>query len=265
MKTIKQIFFIAFFCAFTNNVFALNFEPLKANVFEPRIGAFYEYAGEKLRLDIGTSLDLKTFDICDKSKLSIGADFFTFTRLRTAGNFKFPVETSDYYFGLNTSYVDSSFKYPLGLRLRFAHISSHMVDGLSEKGKFNGVEPFVYSREFFDLIGAVYINDLRLYAGAMMLYSTKPKNFLFLHPEIGFDYNYKITKNIKFIAAYDFKFVGIDRAMNPVHSLQSGIEFLTEANVGVFLGVFGYKGKSMHGMFYNQKDDYLGTGFQLMF
>ena len=57
----------------------------------------------KLRLDISTSRDIvKWYD--DDETISIGADLFTFTRLRSTDNFKFPVETIDYLFGLNAGY-----------------------------------------------------------------------------------------------------------------------------------------------------------------
>lgn len=265
MKLLSKIAICAsFVLALHSNLTALNFKPLVANPIEPRVGGIYEFADEKLRLDIGTSLDLAKFKMGDKTVLSVGTDFFTYTRLRTAGNFKFPVETSDYYFGLNSCYVDSSFKYPLSFRMRVAHISSHLVDGYADSVTFKK-EPFVYSREFIDLVAAINIDDFRFYAGVNMLYSTKPKDFLFLHPQIGFDYNYKLSNSVDLIAGYDFKYAGIHSAMHPVHSMQAGFKFNTSDDVAVFLGVYGYKGKSLHGLFYNENDDYLGTGFQIMF
>ena len=34
---------------------------------------------------------------------------------------------------------------------------------------------------------------------------------------------------------------------------------------GIFLGIYAYSGKSMHGMFYNKRDEYFGFGFQIIF
>jgi hypothetical protein len=249
---------------FTSNSEALTFKPLTAAVFEPRIGSFYQFDSEKLRLDIGTSVDLKTFESANKDKISIGADFMTYTRLRTAGNFKFPVETSDYYFGLNTCITDSMFNLPFSYRIRFAHISSHLVDGYSDTSVFKK-EPFVYSREFIDLLAAVQLNDFRVYAGVNILYSVKPKNFLLLNPQIGADYEHKLLNWLSACAGYDFRYVGISHNLYPVHNAQAGLKFITDDKVGLFLGAYYCSGKSMHGLFFNDVDNYFGIGFQIMF
>nr|HPI19931.1 hypothetical protein [Candidatus Kapabacteria bacterium] len=57
-KTILAIFLLP---AFLFSQESLLFKPLTANVFEPRIGSFYQFSDEKLRLDIGTSIDLFDF------------------------------------------------------------------------------------------------------------------------------------------------------------------------------------------------------------
>ena len=78
----------------------LLFRPLTANHLESRIGTFYQHTEERLRLDIGHSLDL--FEITNTGFLMrIGGDFFILSRLRSDGRMKFPVETADYYFGFN--------------------------------------------------------------------------------------------------------------------------------------------------------------------
>ena len=48
-----------------------------------------------------------------------------------------------------------------------------------------------------------------------------------------------------------------------VNTMQAGVLFRGSNNRGVFLGFYGYNGPSMHGMFYNQKDSYIGIGTQL--
>ena len=81
----------------------LNIQPFTANILEPKAGFLFSMDNNKLRLDISTSRDIvKWYD--DDETISIGADLFTFTRLRSTDNFKFPVETIDYLFGLNAGY-----------------------------------------------------------------------------------------------------------------------------------------------------------------
>jgi len=53
------------------------FPSLTANILEPRIGCVFELSEKKLRLDIGTTVDLIGFDTGENSKTRIGTDFFT--------------------------------------------------------------------------------------------------------------------------------------------------------------------------------------------
>jgi len=242
----------------------LLFKPTVAGIFEPRVGASYLVQTEKLRLDIGHSADLTDFIIDDGAEIRIGADFFTYTRLRSENNFKFPVETSDYFFGVNSSCKLGTDFGDLSLRLRASHISSHLVDGFAKDSVFRQL-PFVYSREFVDLLVAFEINQFRLYAGSNYIFSTKPKNFEPFNPQIGFDIITEVFSPVYFLAGYDFRLVGIDKVYTGVNSAQAGFLFNTGQNAGVFIGAFYYSGKSMHGMFYNEYDSYAGLGFQVYF
>jgi hypothetical protein len=242
----------------------LNFSPLTAYVFEPRTGAMYQFQPDKVRLDIGTSIDLATFPVNDKEIISIGGDFFTYTELRTAGNFKFPVETSDYYFGLNGAITYKSENREYSARLRLAHISSHLVDGLANGLVFTQM-PFVFSREFVDAVGAFKIDYYRFYLGSMILFSTKPKNFLLINPQAGMDFDLPIMKGISLKAGYDFRLIGISGAYNGVNSAEAGFVFHTAQNAGFSVNLLMYQGKSMHGLFYNVYDSYIGAGFRIFY
>jgi hypothetical protein len=246
----------------------LLFKPLTANVFEPRVGSFYEFGAKKLRLDIGTSQDLwvnkfKTF--------SVGADFFTFTRLRTAGDFKFPVETSDYFFGVNMAYIprfmpsDESGKwFPKSIRIRIAHISSHLVDGMSDNSVFEQ-HPFVYSREFFDFIAAYNIYFFRPYLGFTYIFHKIPDSINNSYPETGVDFDYNLTDFLSLTGGYDFKLFWFNNKENGVNQAQLGIKLNLDSPISLFVGGWFYNGLSMHGEFYNQRDNYFGLGFQLMY
>ncbi|MFH1050206.1 MAG: DUF1207 domain-containing protein [bacterium] len=247
----------------------LLFTPLSANVFEPRVGAMYQFDDEKLRLDIGTSVDLLEIYKNDNSEIRFGTDFFTFTRLRSEGRLKFPVETSDYFFGVNFS---NKFKYnglDMSSRLRVAHISSHLVDGLSDEGKFDKM-PFVYSREFIDFVLAADIKGFRPYAGVNFVFSTQPKDVNTLIPQFGLEFPVKTLKTatkdfLELKLSYDFKLGGNEHKYLPIHSVQVSCLFLTWEKMGVSLNVNGYTGPSMHGMFYRDIDRYISTGFQIIF
>ena len=81
----------------------LNIQPFTANFIEPRAGTMFGLDENKIRLDIGLSKDILQL-FSGKETISFGADLFTYTRLRSENDFKFPVETIDYLFGINAGY-----------------------------------------------------------------------------------------------------------------------------------------------------------------
>ncbi len=243
----------------------LLFKPFTAAIFEPRIGSIINMSEDNLRLDIGTSLDLYRASDNSGISFSFGGDFFTYTRLRSEKNFKFPVETSDYYFGINSS-TDFRIKdLNFASRIRIAHISSHLVDGYSENGVFYK-QPFVYSREFVDWALAYKnsnnIIDYRLYGGFYWIFSTTPGDLNDFLPYLGIDFEKKIFKILSISGGIDIK-KGEKEFTN--FSGQLGLNLKLFKDFGVFFGYYKYFGSSMHGMFYDTKDNYDGIGFQLIY
>ena len=248
---------------FSNNI--LTFKPLTANVFEPRIGSFYNLNDNNFRLDIGASFDFVKINENSPNEMSIGADFFTYTRLRSENNFKFPVETSDYFFGLNYSANLNLFDEQFQTRVRLAHISSHLVDGYSENGIFFKM-PFVYSREFFDITLAKYFdysesNYIRPYIGTKVVFSTQPDDVSIFQGQVGFDLLHKINNFAEISAGLNL--ANGEDMLNTSSQIGFNIKFIK--NVGLFLGYYYYNGNSMHGMFYKEKDNYSAIGFQIIY
>lgn len=259
----------------------LLFQPLTANPFEARVGWFYQNNTEKMRLDIGNTFDIYRNTLLNGDRFSLGGDFMTYTRLRDQGRFKFPVETTDFFFGVNGAYKfkDS----PVSLRMRLAHISSHLSDGYSNDSVLFK-KAYVYSREFVDIVAAYKIKDLRLYAGGNFVFSTLPKTVPRIIPQVGFDFNYEITKGtsrlrfnnnsslvdyisdkLDFVAGYDFKLMGTDKVRQGASAIQIGLLYTSNNTNGIFLGYFGYFGPSIHGLFYRDYESYNGLGFQVYF
>lgn len=255
------------------------YDPYVANPFEGRVGIVGQPDQERLRLDIGMTYDLFELWSDDESKLNFGTDWMVWTRLQSEGRFKFPVETSDYWFGVNMSYVEQRERSKndiidlaeWGLRLRLAHISSHLVDGYSDRDQTPWQflkNPFVYSREFVELTAYVSpIQDLRIYGGASILFSTIPDGFDILTPQLGFDYDTEIMENsaFRFLSGYDFKLVPDLSSYNATHAAQIGTGYFAEQGRGVALFLYYYSGNSMHGMFFMDRDEYIGLGMQVYF
>ena len=252
----------------------LLFKPLTANHLESRIGFYYQPTNEKVRLDIGHSLDM--LDILNyklphkDSKLNIrlGGDFFILSRLRSEGNMKFPVETSDFYFGLNCSGKFSGdcdcLINKLSYRIRVGHISAHLVDGYTKDYVFLQ-EPFVYSREFVDLVIAINTKYFRPYIGTTAVFHTIPSDANTIIPQIGIDFDYPIfLYKVNIIGGYDFKINGnTEQANVGCNSIQLGLLFNLSKNIGISANYYYYNGNSIHGMFYDTKEKYNGFGIQI--
>ena len=244
----------------------LNIRPFTANILEPRAGVSYLINQDKLRLDIGTSSDI--YKIVSKNHiLSFGADIFTYTRLRSENNFRFPVETIDYFFGLNSGYkvLDGNKQY--GFRFRFSHISAHLVDGRFDKtsGEWrDSLQPFVYSREFFELLPFYQINSLRFYAGMTYLFHVIPSTIGREIYQAGFDYfaDSFISKNISPFIADDFKLSKLD-TYSGNNIFMAGIKFGKYNGKGFSL-IYSYiSGKSIQGELFNLNESYSSIGFNV--
>jgi len=231
-----------------------------ASQIEARVGVVMIPDAQRLKLELGNSFDLGQISDDEDFKMNWGGDFFTFTRLRSEGNFKFPVETTDYYFGFNTTAQFNLWNYEWDARLRLGHISAHIIDGYTNyQEKFS--EPFVYSREFIDFLLLINISeDLRIYGGMNFIISTIPDEINLFEPQFGFDYKKNIiSEEIDFVVGYDFRMVG-SRSFQSIkienyynNTIKVGLEFKTWNDLGIRVLYYGYDGMSEYGMFIGKK------------
>jgi hypothetical protein len=226
-----------------------------ANPLEGRIQIFATTA-DALRFDIGASPSMYAPD----STLRIRADFFTLSRMRSAEAMKFPVETIDYWFGLSGAWKPVNF--PLSMRLRLAHISAHYVDGTAWPFRGDTVVP-IYSREFAELLLSGTVAGIRLYGGGSVIWSGHNPEFSRFIPQVGIELREPLSATSEIQLAYDGKLVGYRGSYLPQHCLQAGIVYRhkTEVEGGVFL--YRYDGRSIHGMFADQRDSYWAIGIRL--
>jgi len=244
----------------------LNVQPFTANILEPKAGFEYLFDISKVQINIGATRDIY-HHYNKRTTISFGADFFTFTRARAQSNFKFPVETIDYMFGINAGYKIKYCGKEIGLRFRFSHISAHLVDGLYDEESaswMNGREPFVFSKEFIELFPYYRKNGFRAYLGLTYIIHVIPgeiKNGIF---QVGFDYYIKPLQNSSFIPfiAYDFKLTGIDKYSGN-NIAKAGIKFGEPLSRGFSILISYLSGKSIHGEFYNISENYWTIGLNL--
>ena len=244
----------------------LNIRPFAANFLEPRAGFNYLLGERNIRLDIGTSSDIYKIQNGNKT-LSFGADVFTYTRLRNESGFKFPVEAIDYLFGINSGYKITDRNNEYGFRFRFAHISAHLVDGSFDHSSNqwrNGRNPFVYSKEFFELFPFYGINSLRVYTGFTYIFHVVPTDIGKEVYQAGFD-NYFTCFHIKTFTpfvGYDFKFEKIGKYAGS-NIVTAGIKFGKWDEKGFSISISYFAGKSVHGEFYDINENYATLGFNM--
>jgi hypothetical protein len=243
----------------------LQFIPLTANTFEPRMGLIWHADNNRLRLDIGNSVDLVQYMFDDGRRIAIGSDFFTYTLLRGEKNFHFPVDAVDYLFGFNASYVDSLDDGVLSSRLRLSHISAHFVDGHFDGGTGiwkDGLNPRVYSREFLELTTAFEpSSSVRGYLGLMYLWHVDPTTLPTVLYYAGTEYHQPITSAVSAYGAYQFTVTGL----RPRHEIQAGIKLGAWSGRGTKFFFLHHSGNSIHGEYHDRPDDYSGLGFNIDF
>jgi len=242
----------------------LNIQPFTANILEARDGSSYLFGEKRLRLDAGISSDV--YQVHNgNSTLSFGADLFTFTRLRNENNFRFPVETIDYFFGINSGYKVIENNYEYGFRIRLSHISAHLVDGSYDEQNSvwrNGRVPFVYSREFIEVLPYYKINEFRIYGGFTYLFHRIPTTIGRGIYQAGFDY-YLVNlagKNVTPFLADDFKLSQMGKYTGN-NIIEAGIKFGEYNGKGFRILVSYTSGKSIHGLYYDLNENYASFGF----
>ncbi len=244
----------------------LNIRPFTANTLETRVGSLYLLNQKRLQLNIGTSSDIYREEYGDKT-LSFGADMFTFTRLRSENNFRFPVETIDYFFGVNFGYKIVKEDKQYGFRLRVSHISAHIVDGrynAADASWRDNLLPFVYSREFIEAMPFYQIGTFRGYAGFTYLFHVIPNVIGKEIYQAGFDYYWTSFPSKVFtpFVAYDFRVNKIEKYTGN-NTLMAGIKFGRYDANGFSVILSYYSGKSIHGEYFNLSEHYASFGINM--
>ncbi len=188
-----------------------------------------EAGKNRLRLDIGNSIDLLQYrDALDSTTVTMGADFFTYTLLRGEQNFHFPVDASDYFFGVNFNFRESLGEGIFSSRLRVSHISSHFVDGHYDNTLASwkdGRPPIVYSREFLDGVAALepssFDDAARVYLGATYLFHVDPKDLARFMGYGGLEYHNEVWKSVNAYISYQATVLKILET-SVRHNVQSG-------------------------------------------
>lgn len=244
------------------------FRPIRASIFESRIGVAKNLNDDYLKLDIGYSPDIVSLEN-KRSTYSAGVEFFTFSNLRSEDNFKFPVDAIDYYFGLKFSYLRQIKKnMNLSGRLRIAHISSHFEDGHEYPRTDTIFTPVVYSREFIDLSAMLdtRINKrfaIRNQLSINLLFHSIPDEFAKVYFQHGFEANFRITRILSAYFSNELRLVQVKDKWNLNSNVETGIKIgkLNSRGVNIFFSY--YDGQDYKGQYYDKHLNTKALGFSI--
>jgi hypothetical protein len=257
----NEVYFIR-----TNEVF----RPIQASIFESKIGISSNTNDDNLKLDIGASADIVGL----KNKnytASFGAEFFTFSNLRSEDNFKFPVDAIDYYFGVSFNFKKEL--NPISVissRLRIAHISSHFEDGHKYPRTDTIFTPVVYSREFIELAGIYDYKIrpnfvLRTLFGVNLLMHSIPDDFGKVSFQIGNELRYSFSKKFGVYLSNELRSASVKGNSVFNESFETGINIGGFDNRGVNIFFSLYNGQDYKGQYYDKSLNIKSIGTHIIF
>lgn len=249
----------------------LLFKPNFSNPFEAKIGPHFVINESNLQLDIGAAKDLIHYRHNREQHFGFGAEFFTWTMFQSQSNFKFPVITVDYFFGIYFSHLKKFKSFDFMNRLRIGHISAHLVDGSYDLAKNvwnNNLEPFVYSREFAELSSAIVWNEQKFYLNLNYLFHVIPN--VKSKFSIGFGSELLLLSLKKFdtniFCGFDLKLLKrYSEDYESDKSISAGIHFGKWNSSGLRISYQYYSGGHFHGELSNMKINRSSIGAYLIF
>lgn len=246
------------------------FVPTETSVFEAKNG-ITKYTDEKnLRLDIGVSADLiglKHRNIV----YSVGADFFTFSNLRSESGFKFPVDAIDYMFGLNFNFKNKySSDAVMSGRLRVSHISSHFEDGHIYERSDTIFSPVVFSKEFIDLASSLDLKlksnlFLKIMPALNIVFHSIPENISVLSGQLGLQFRYYPVKNFSVYVSNDNYLSKVNSDTRLSDNFEAGISFGKTGSRSVNIFYTYYDGHDYRGQYYGKYLNNNGIGARIKF
>ncbi len=249
--------------------------PLVASYQEPRVGVRKEIGSSRLKLDIGSTMDLVEYTISTEQskRLRAGIDFFTYALSTSAQGLRLQIDAVDGFFGGHISYQSGEPDSRFSLRLRILHLSAHFIDGHFDNATGtwkNGLAPIPFTKDFGELIGT-YEKDwsivgVMFYSGfsyATLIRPTDIRRFSTIH---GVEVHSRdglgtaLGKPYSLFVADNFSLVGIPSYIG-TNNVELGVKLGEWSGTGVRLYVSYYSGLTVYSQYYNVRDNQWGLGF----
>jgi hypothetical protein len=241
---------------------------------EARVGVRKEAGTSRLRLDIGTSMDIIALSPGEgEITVAAGIDFFTYALTTSSEGLRLQVDAVDGFFGGHISLALPQPSAVYELRLRLLHLSAHMVDGhydIPRQTWKDNRAPLPFTRDFGELLGAVRTRlagiPCRFYSGFSYATLVRPvsiRRFATLHglelsspsllPRI-------LERDATVYLACHLTLAGIPRYAGTT-SLESGVKFGTMYGRGVRVYASYTAGPDVFSQYYDLRTSVWGIGF----
>jgi len=254
-----------------------SFLPLLAGYQEPHTGLRKEIGSSRMKLDIGTTLDLLAYQFggAELLEVRIGADFFAYGLTTSSQGLRLQIDAVDGLFGGHLVFRQGTERSLLAIRLRILHHSAHFVDGHYDlnSGAWKGDRvPNPYTRDFGELVLAhrwdFHQLSLRLYGGVSYATLVRPEEVERWAGQAGMEFRYGLPgdglwkRPLSIYVADHFSLNGVP-AYRGSNNLEGGVKFGPWTGPGVRMYVNYYAGLEPFGQYFDLFRNHWGVGFAL--
>jgi hypothetical protein len=254
-----------------------SFIPLVASYQEPHTGLRKEFGSSRMKLDIGTTLDLLAYQFQgpEVSDIRIGADLFAYGLTTSSQGLRLQIDAVDGLFGGHIVFRHGSERSLFALRLRVLHHSAHFVDGhydLDSESWKGGRAPNPYTRDFGELVLAHRWGfpriSLRLYGGVSYATLVRPEEVRRWAGQAGIELQYGVPgdgvwgRPFSIYIADHFSLNGVP-AYRGSNNLEGGIKFGRWEGPGLRLYINYHSGLEPFGQYFDIFRQHWGAGFAL--
>jgi hypothetical protein len=253
--------------------------PLPASPEEVRVGLRREFGSMRMRLDLGSGLELIGYDPASAPDFSLrlGAEMFVFALTTSYRGLHLQVDAVDGYFGGHVTMRARHASATTYLRLRILHLSSHLIDGhfrLETNTWVDGQLPRPYSRDYAELMAAYEPHgeswNFMIYAGCNQAWFCRPAEMMRFNTFQGFLGRTSGWTGLVFgkpttlYLADHLLFTGLG-VLAATNTLEGGIKFGAWDGSGIKVYVSYHSGIEPYHQYYDVKHDDVGIGLTLDF
>jgi len=256
----------------------LNFMPLKANNQEARLGVLYYPSTTNLKVDIGNTVDLLSFESNDsQSRLAAGIEFMAYAFSKSYAGKRLQISAVDGFFGGNLSYSKQFDDTRLLARFRIIHNSAHLVDGSYDTDHdawIDGREPIPFTKDFGEITIAhqIYFETavLKYYGGLSYATLVRPDELKKYNFHVGFEVAApnifgKVFNNDANLFLAEHFFLDGTAKYTGSNQLMAGMKFGDWNKKGIVIYASYYTGRDMFSSYYDRKISKFGVGFSVDF